>query len=72
MARAAADGELDTEVLRGLDPEEAARRVQQLRGVGPFAAALVVVRTLGPPDVTTDQEHHAAALPAISTGSGAR
>src|SRR5215475_2662230 len=44
VAEAAADGLLDGEALRALDPGQAIQRVQQVKGLGPFAAELVVVR----------------------------
>lgn len=51
IAQAALDGELDTAALRALDPAEAEQRLLRLRGIGPFSAALVVVRALGHTDV---------------------
>src|SRR5215469_993096 len=44
VAEAALDGVLDGAALRALDPGEAVQRVQQVKGLGPFAAELVVVR----------------------------
>jgi DNA-3-methyladenine glycosylase II len=41
---AALDRLLDGAALRALDPGQAFRRVQQVKGLGPFAAELVVVR----------------------------
>ncbi len=35
--------------LRGLDPDEAVQRVQQVKGLGPFAAGLVMVRGANAP-----------------------
>ena len=51
LARAALDGRLDTKRLRALDPEIATEELLRLRGIGPFSASLVVVRTLGHTDV---------------------
>lgn len=56
VARAAADGELDTESLRRLDPNEASARLQRLDGIGLFYAALVTIRTLGHTDVPPAEE----------------
>jgi DNA-3-methyladenine glycosylase II len=50
IARAALAGELDAERLRAMPPEEAMTAVQQLPGIGPFYAALVVIRGAGAPD----------------------
>ena len=49
VAEAALDGLLDGTALRGLDPGLAVQRVQQVKGLGPFAAELVVVRGATPP-----------------------
>jgi DNA-3-methyladenine glycosylase II len=51
VADAAVAGELDTDALRALDPEEAAARIRRLPGIGPFYAELVTVRALGHTDV---------------------
>lgn len=50
VATAALDGVLDTRALRSLDPDEAVRGVQQIKGLGPFAAELVVLRGANVPD----------------------
>ena len=50
VAEAALDGLLDGEALRAVDPQEAVARVQQVKGLGPFAAELVVVRGANAPD----------------------
>lgn len=44
VGEAAVDGLLDGAALRALDPGQAIQRVQQVKGLGPFAAELVVVR----------------------------
>jgi hypothetical protein len=49
VADAALEGRLDGERLRSLDPDEAVRIVQQVKGLGPFAAELVVIRGANPP-----------------------
>jgi DNA-3-methyladenine glycosylase II len=56
LARAALDGRLDQATLVALDPEEAMARVQELPGIGPFYAMLVVVRGLGHADVLVTEE----------------
>ncbi|MEW2167261.1 DNA-3-methyladenine glycosylase 2 family protein [Streptomyces sp. NPDC007084] len=61
VAAAALDGELDGAELRALDPAEAMRRVQRVKGLGVFAAELVVVRGAGHPDVLPTREPRLAA-----------
>lgn len=56
VAAAALDGYLDGPSLRSLDPDEALRSVQQVKGLGPFAAELVVIRGAGTPDVLPQHE----------------
>jgi 3-methyladenine DNA glycosylase/8-oxoguanine DNA glycosylase len=50
LADAALDGRLDGARLRGMPVEAARASVQELAGMGPFAADLVVVRGAGAPD----------------------
>jgi DNA-3-methyladenine glycosylase II len=47
VARAALDGELDVGRLHELGPERAQQALQQIRGIGPFYAGLVVLRASG-------------------------
>jgi DNA-3-methyladenine glycosylase II len=56
LGTAALAGALDTETLRALDPEEAARQLQQLAGIGPFYAELITARALGHADVLATRE----------------
>jgi DNA-3-methyladenine glycosylase II len=51
IAQAALDGALDQAELIALDPAEAMERVQELPGIGPFYATLIVVRATGHADV---------------------
>jgi len=44
VAEAALDGELDGAAIRKLDPAEAVRRLTAIKGLGPFAAELAVLR----------------------------
>lgn len=60
IADAALAGRLSTSRLHGLAPEEAAAQLQQLPGIGPFYASLVVVRALGHADVLAAGESHGA------------
>ncbi|MGH3393982.1 MAG: DNA-3-methyladenine glycosylase family protein [Streptosporangiaceae bacterium] len=50
VAEAALDGLLDAAALRALDPGQAVQRAQQVKGLGPFAAELVVLRGANAPD----------------------
>lgn len=61
VAEAAPHGLLDGAALRALDPGQAARRVQQVKGLGPFAAELVVVRGANAPDAPPSHEHRLGA-----------
>lgn len=56
VAEAALEGGLDGATLRSLDPEEAVRAVQEVKGLGPFAAELVVVRGANAPDALPRHE----------------
>lgn len=56
VAEAALDGVLDSAVLRSVDPDQAVRAVQQVKGLGPFAAELVVLRGANAPDALPRHE----------------
>ncbi len=56
VAEAALEGRLDGAALRSVAPEEAVRLVQEVKGLGPFAAELVVVRGANAPDALPTQE----------------
>lgn len=56
VAEAAIDGGLDGARLRSVAPDEAIRAVQQIRGLGPFAAELVVLRGANAPDAMPHHE----------------
>jgi DNA-3-methyladenine glycosylase II len=56
---------LDGAALRVVDPEDAVQRVQQVKGLGPFAAELVVVRGANAPDALP---HHERRLDAEIAG----
>jgi DNA-3-methyladenine glycosylase II len=56
IAEAAAQGRLDAERLRLLGPEAATEELLGLRGIGPFSAALIVVRATGLSDVVPTDE----------------
>ena len=56
VADAALEGRLDGSALRAVDPDDAVRSVQQVKGLGPFAAELVVLRGANAPDVLPRNE----------------
>jgi len=56
IARAAADGRLEADRLLRLGPEAAMADLQQLKGIGPFYAALIVIRGTGFTDVLPTDE----------------
>jgi DNA-3-methyladenine glycosylase II len=56
LARAALAGKLDREPLLALDPNEAFTRLQELPGIGPFYAGLVLLRAVGTVDVAPKGE----------------
>jgi DNA-3-methyladenine glycosylase II len=51
IARAELEGRLDVVHLRGLGPEAALAELQELRGIGPFSASLIVLRAVRFTDV---------------------
>jgi len=56
VAEAALDGRLDGAALRSVDPDEAVRVVQEVKGLGPFSAELVVIRGANAPDAVPHHE----------------
>ncbi len=56
VADAALEGRLDGATLRSVDPEQAIRVVQEVKGLGPFAAELVIVRGANAPDALPRHE----------------
>jgi DNA-3-methyladenine glycosylase II len=51
LAEAALDGTLTARALRAVEPEDALAALRELPGVGPFSAALILIRGAGAPDV---------------------
>jgi DNA-3-methyladenine glycosylase II len=70
VAEAALDGLLDGAALRAVDPGQAVQRVQQVKGLGPFAAELVVVRGANAPDALPHHERRLDAEIAEQYGPG--
>jgi DNA-3-methyladenine glycosylase II len=62
IAEAALEGRLDAATLRAAGAEQAIEDVQQIPGIGPFSADLVVIRGAGEPDhfSRTERRLHAA------------
>ncbi len=56
VADAALEGLLDSSALRSVAPDQAITTVQQVKGLGPFAAELVVIRGANTPDVLPRHE----------------
>ena len=56
LAAAASDGRLTTAALRSASTVDALEGLQRLPGVGPFSAALILIRGAGAPDVFTTGE----------------
>ena len=70
VAEAALDGVLDGTALRAMDPSQAVQRVQQIKGLGPFAAELVVLRGANAPDAVPGHERRLDAEIAERYGTG--
>jgi DNA-3-methyladenine glycosylase II len=56
IARAALEGKLDREPLLAKDPNDAYTELQELPGIGPFYAGLILVRAVGTTDVAPKGE----------------
>jgi len=56
VADAALEGRLDSAALRSVGSDQAIRTVQQVKGLGPFGAELVVIRGANAPDVLPRNE----------------
>lgn len=56
LAAAALDGSLTARALRAQSAEEALDTLRALPGIGPFSAALILIRGAGAPDVLTTSE----------------
>jgi DNA-3-methyladenine glycosylase II len=71
VADAAIEGLLDGAVLRAMVPEDAIAQVQQVKGLGPFAAELVVVRGANAPDAVPLHERRLDEEVVARYGAGA-
>lgn len=70
VADAALDGLLDGAHLRSLAPDDAVAAVRQVKGLGPFAAELVVIRGANAPDAVPGHERRLDAEIAERYGAG--
>jgi len=64
VARAALDGQLDSDRLMALGPEQAITNLRKISGIGPFYSSLIVIRGTGFADVLPAAEPRALALAA--------
>lgn len=71
VARAALDGMLDVARIHALGPDAAMADLQRIDGIGPFYAALIVVRASGFADVLPPNEPKLLALTGEVYGLGA-
>lgn len=70
IAQAALHGDLDSERIRAMDPEEAMQDLQRLEGIGPFYSSLIVIRATGHSDILPENEPKALALAGELYGLG--
>jgi DNA-3-methyladenine glycosylase II len=56
VAQAALDGQLDVERIRSADPEAAMAALREIKGIGPFYSALILIRASGVTDVLPPDE----------------
>jgi DNA-3-methyladenine glycosylase II len=56
VAQAVIDGKLDIERIKSMTPDEAMTGLQQIKGIGPFYSALIVIRGCGLANVLPDNE----------------
>jgi DNA-3-methyladenine glycosylase II len=56
VSRAALDGHLDADLLRGMPQDEAIRHLKMIGGIGDFSAELILVRGAGEPDLVPHHE----------------
>lgn len=62
VASAAIDGKLSIESITSMQPTEAMLQLQQIKGIGPFYSALIVIRACGLADVLPENEPKALEL----------
>lgn len=70
VARAALDGRFDVDALLRLGPDAAMTSLRELRGIGPFYAALIAIRATGFTDVLPEGEPRILAYAGKHYGDG--
>ncbi len=70
VAEAALDGLLDGATIRSADPRACVEKLQQIKGIGPFAAELIVLRGATAPDAVPSKERRLEAEVAERYGAG--
>ena len=70
VARAALDGALDPAALAAMEPGRALERLQQLPGIGPSYATLILMRSTGAADTLTFAEPRLPGYVAHFYGTG--
>ncbi|WP_198668826.1 DNA-3-methyladenine glycosylase [Homoserinimonas sp. OAct 916] len=70
VAEAALEGRLDAEALRSADSDDALATIQEVKGLGPFGAELVLIRGANAADVLPHNEHRLAAEIVELCGAG--
>ena len=70
VADAALDGRLDGARLRSMEADDAVRTVQEVKGLGPFAAELVVIRGANSPDIVPLHERRLEDEITVRYGAG--
>ncbi len=68
LALAAGEGKIEAHLLRSLPVQEALSRLQELPGIGPFSAELILLRGAGEPDRLPTQEPRLARAVARAYG----
>jgi DNA-3-methyladenine glycosylase II len=70
IALAASSGDLDSDRIRAMDPDEAMRSLQALEGIGPFYSSLILIRATGHADILPENEPKALAMAGKLYGLG--
>jgi DNA-3-methyladenine glycosylase II len=70
VARAALDGRLDVDRIRSSDPDVAMAELREIKGIGPFYSALILIRASGVTDVLPPDEPRARELARALYGLG--
>ena len=68
LGREASEGKLDAARLRSLPEEEALGRLEELSGIGPFSAGLILLRGAGTPDLLPLREPRLGRAVAMAYG----